>query len=199
MVGDHESIHRIYVVQACDLVLGIGFSDHHRESDVIKGYAGLRIERLRRGDRGIPHIARIVYHHAVAGSGGTVVKGHEVDNVVAGQPQALDLIHHRRAGTSSRNGISRHGAERLNGKAELQFGESLHRRLSRVDQIVNERLRLAQFDIVINADKVWQVITIDKVDQPLTAGAIERAIGSTSADDVLLARIDECLNIRPLS
>src|SRR5690349_25052623 len=51
VVGDHESVYRIDVLQACDLVLGIGLPDHHRESDVSKGYAGLRVERLRCGDR----------------------------------------------------------------------------------------------------------------------------------------------------
>src|SRR5438309_11978935 len=72
MVGDHESIHRIDVLQACDLVLGIGLSDHHCESDMCKRYAGLRVERLRRRDGGLAHIARVVYHHAVSGSGGAM-------------------------------------------------------------------------------------------------------------------------------
>src|SRR5436305_12427384 len=81
MVGDHESIHRVDVLQACDLVLGIGLSNHHRESDMSERYAGLSVERLRRGNRGLAHIARVVYHHAVGGSGGAIVKSHEVHDV----------------------------------------------------------------------------------------------------------------------
>src|SRR6185312_17129275 len=78
-------------------------------------------------------------------------------------------------------------AERLDGKAELQVGECSHRRLGSVDEIVNERLRLAKLDIVINADQVGRVITIDEIDQPLSAGTIKRAIGAAGADDVFLA------------
>src|SRR5690349_2957098 len=51
VVGDHESIHGIDVLQACDLVLSIGLPDHHCESDMSERYAGLRVESLRRGDR----------------------------------------------------------------------------------------------------------------------------------------------------
>src|SRR6185312_13039759 len=182
-----EGVYRVYILQGCDLVLGIGLPDHHRDSDVSKGYAGLCVERLRCSDRRLTHFARPAYHHAVAGSGGAIVKGHEVDDVVAGEPQTLDLIHHGRAGASSRNRIGRGRAERLDGKAELQVGECSHRRLGSVDEIVNERLRLAKLDIVINADQVGRVITIDEVDQPLSAGTIKRAIGAAGADDVFLA------------
>ena len=111
MVGDHKSIHRVDVLQACDLVLGVGLSNHHCESNMSERYAGLSVERLRRRDRGLAHIARVVHHHAVGGSGGAIVKSHKVDDVIASQPQTLDLIHHRRAGASPRDGIGRHGAE----------------------------------------------------------------------------------------
>src|SRR5579864_7717882 len=46
VVGDHESIHSIDVLQACDLVLGIGLPDHHGDSDMSERYAGLRVESL---------------------------------------------------------------------------------------------------------------------------------------------------------
>src|SRR5689334_15298582 len=41
VIGDHESIHGIYVVEARDFVLRIGLPDHHCESDVSERYAGL--------------------------------------------------------------------------------------------------------------------------------------------------------------
>src|SRR5438270_11944698 len=55
VIGDHESIDRINVLQACDLVLGIGLSDHHGDSNMSERYSGLRVEGLRRGDRGLAH------------------------------------------------------------------------------------------------------------------------------------------------
>src|ERR1044071_10307430 len=52
VVGDHESIHRVYVVQARDLVLGIGLPNHHCDSDMSERYAGLRVESLDRKSGG---------------------------------------------------------------------------------------------------------------------------------------------------
>src|ERR1051326_664559 len=118
VIGDHKGVDGIDIVQACDLVLSISLTNHHRDSDVSEWNTGLRVKRLRRGDGGLAHIARVVYHHAVAGSGGTIIKRHEVDDVIARQPQTLDFIHHRCAGASSRNRVCRPRSKRLNGKAE---------------------------------------------------------------------------------
>ena len=54
-------------MQAGDLVLGISLADHHGDANVVKGDAGLRMERLRGCDRGLSHIAGVVHHHTVVG------------------------------------------------------------------------------------------------------------------------------------
>src|SRR5438046_10611814 len=54
-VGFDEGVNGVNVVQAGDLVLGISLPDHHGDSNVVEGDAGLRMERLRSCDRGLPH------------------------------------------------------------------------------------------------------------------------------------------------
>src|SRR5436309_6066095 len=66
-VGFHERVNGVNVVQAGDLVLGISLADHHGDANVVKGDAGLRMERLSGCDRGLPHIAGVIHHHTVVG------------------------------------------------------------------------------------------------------------------------------------
>src|SRR5262249_49525355 len=54
---------------------------------------------------------------------------------------------------------------------------------------------LATLDVEVNPDQVGRVVSVDEVDQPLSAGAVEYAVGSSGADDVFLARVDEGLNV----
>ena len=92
-------------MQAGDLVLRIGLPNVLGESDMVKGDAGLRMQGLRRGNRGLSHVTEVIHHHAIIHVGGAVIERHEIDDVVAAQSQALDLLHYQCADTPARDRI----------------------------------------------------------------------------------------------
>src|SRR6476660_7104739 len=136
-IGDDKGTDGVDVVQGGEFVRSISISDHHGDANVVKGDAGLLVERLRSLNRGVPHIAGAADHYAVIWVGGAVVKRHQVDDEIAAQGQALDLLDDSCANASARNRIGCRSAERLDGKAELQVGELLLCHLGCVDQVVN--------------------------------------------------------------
>src|SRR5215475_15212216 len=122
-VGDHKRVNRVDVLQAGNFILGISPPDHHCDSDMVEGNTGLLVKSLRRCNGGVSHVTEVVGHHAVVRVRGAIVKRHEVDDVITGQAQPLDLIDDRGANTSSCNWIGGQRAKRLDGETELQIGE----------------------------------------------------------------------------